>query len=170
MRIIDNLKQIPVKIYILNSIAAYLLTCAVVMLTRDIAFYDIASISQIPIAEFILSIILLFAMMMVLEALFEIKGMPVFISAVFYCLIAIYTKTSDVYFTVSCIVAFGILTYYLLREDLINFQWHISEKNVGGTNYCRICRHRRIDCLCLCSAISQLQLIYIRFWYLCADV
>ena len=132
MRIIDNLKQIPARIYILDLTAAYLFTCAVVMMTMNIPFYDIASISEIPVAEFILLIVSLFITMLILESFLEIKGLPVLISYVFYCLMAVCTKTSDVYFTVSCIAALGVLTYYLLRENLINFEWHISDKMLAA--------------------------------------
>lgn len=128
MNWLEKLKRIPLRIHVLNAIAAYLLTDMVVILAPGTDFYDIASIHDIPIKACILSGFLLFGMITALEVFFETKGLPVFLSSVLYSLSAVCIKTSDVYFTVCCIAVIGILTCYLIGNNLLTFRWHLSDR------------------------------------------
>lgn len=130
MSLINHLRKIPLQIYVLHLMAAYILITTVVMITGDIEFYYIEFVATVPIGEMMACAVFLFTILIVMEAFFEMKGVPVFVSAVLHCVICVCIRTSDVYYTVCCIAGVGFLTYYLIRSDLLHFHVPISNKGL----------------------------------------
>lgn len=124
----EHLKHIPLRIYVLNAIAAYLLTDIVVILTPGADFYDIASVHSVPVGACMLSALLLFGMLTALHMFFDSEGWPVFLSSVLYGLTVVCIKTADIYLTVCCIAAIGILTCHLVQNNLLPLRRRLSDR------------------------------------------
>lgn len=141
MSLIRKLKKIPLQICILNLLATYILVATVVMITGDVEFYYIEFIETVPISQMIICGVIIFTMLMVMESFIEMKGLPVFVAAILHCVICACIRTSDVYYTVCCLSVFGLLIFYLIQSDLLNFHVSISNKELMAfviVEYCVI--------------------------------